>query len=327
MTSILRPKALRPGDEVAIAALSGPLKVAELELYEQGKAVIESLGFRVRVAPLVDVDKVRWWAAATPREVGEEFNALVRDPEVRAIWALTGGRFTMSYLEAIDYDAVRADPKPVIGFSDISALLLALHSMTGLVGVHGDCVYYGLNEWHDVDAATQAELADAYRGVLLGKASAGPLPRRSAWETWRPGRAEGRLLGGMLNRLIRIQATPYALAPERFDGAILFWEDFNANSLSVWYDLHVLRQAGILDRIAGMLVGPASTIEVDQVYDSPDNLRDVVLDVLGDRHIPVIGNVDLGHEPPNIPLPLGVRVAIDADALTTTLLEPAVAAG
>lgn len=141
-------------------------------MYERGIAELTALGVRVRPAPLVDVEKAWWWAAARPHEVANELNDLFRDPEIRAIWALVGGRLTLSYLDAIDYYAI------------------------------------------------------------------------------------------------------------------------------------------------------AATIQV--MPDAPQSLRDVVLDVLGDRDIPVIANVNLGHAGPNVPLPIGSRAAIDADALTIALVEAAV---
>ena len=90
----------------------------------------------------------------------------------------------------------------------------------------------------------------------------------------------------------------------------------------VWNDLHALRSAGVLDRIAGMVVG--TPFEVEATEGGPETLREVVLDVLGERDLPVLGNVDVGHEPPNLPMPLGIRVEEDSDALTLSLLEPAV---
>jgi muramoyltetrapeptide carboxypeptidase len=131
------------------------------------------------------------------------------------------------------------------------------------------------------------------------------------------------LLGGLLHRFIRIQATPWALEPQRFDGAILFLEDLNTPTINVWHDLQVLRIHGVFDRIAGLLIGPVETVEV--LAEAPQSLREVVLDVLGDRDVPVIGNVNLGHAGPNIPLPLGIRAAIDADKLTVELVGAAVA--
>jgi muramoyltetrapeptide carboxypeptidase len=320
--SIRRPKALRPGDPVAVAALSGGLDEDEAPLFERGVEAIERLGFAVRVSPLVDRDRRWWWAAATPREVAEEFNGLLRDPEVRAIFALTGGRMTLSYLDLIDYDAVRADPKPLLGFSDIATLHLALHSRTGLVSVHADLVTHGFGYWHESDDARRKELEDVYLRVLTGDGAPGALPPGRRWECWRPGRAQGPLIGGLLNRLVRVQATPYALAPERFDRAILFWEEVGTSTSVVWNDLHALRSAGLLDRIAGMVVG--APFEVEPTESGPETLREVVLDVLGERDIPVLGNVDVGHDPPNLPMPLGIRAEVDAGATTLSLLEPAV---
>lgn len=199
---------------------------------------------------------------------------------------------------------------------------LAIHSRTGLVTFHADPLLYGVGEWNLLPDADRASQADAYRRVLTSTKPAGLLPALSTWETWRPGHVEGHLLGGLLNRLVRIQATPWALAPERFDGAILFIEDLNTPTINIWNDLQVLRHGGLFDRIAGLLVGPTETIEVTP--EGPDSLREVVLDVLGDRDIPVLGNVNLGHAGPNIPLPLGIRAAIDADARTIELLDGAV---
>ena len=201
--------------------------------------------------------------------------------------------------------------------SDISALHLAIHSMTGLVTFHADLLMYGVGEWHELP-----ERDDRGRSTSIVASSHRPSPpvvclRSSSWECWRPGRAEGHLLGGLLHRLVRIQATPWAFAPERFDGAILFFEDLNTSTINVWNDLQVLRHGGVLDRIAGLLVGPIETIQVHG--EAPESLRDVVLDVIGDRDIPVLGNLNLGHAGPNIPLPLGVRAAMDGDARTLEL--------
>jgi muramoyltetrapeptide carboxypeptidase len=323
--SILRPKALRSSDVVAVAALSGGLEEGEASLFERGVEAIEQMGFEVRVSPLVDPDRRWWWAAAPPPVVAEEFNRLLRAPEVRAIFALTGGRMALSYLDLIDLDAVRADPKPLLGFSDISTLHLALHARTGLASMHSDCVTHGFGYWHESDDARRKELEDVYLRVLTGDGAPGVLPPGRPWECWRSGRAQGPLVGGMLNRLVRVQSTSYALTPGHFDGAILFWEEAFTSTSVLWNDLHVLRHEGVLDRIAGMIVG--APLEVEPTEGGPDTLRDIVLDVLGERDIPVVGNVDIGHDPPNLPMPLGVRAEMDADAMTLSLSEPAVDAG
>jgi muramoyltetrapeptide carboxypeptidase len=322
MTTILRPRALRPGDTVAVAALSSGMDDVDGPALDAGVEAIRQMGFNVHISPLVEAGRQWWWSAARPSEIADELNRLLRDPDVRAIFVIAGGRTAMSYLDLIDYEAVRRDPKPLIGFSDIDVLHLALHSQTGLVSVHGDLVLEGFAHRNEASDSDRQGLHEAYLQVLTSSDAPGGLPAIGQWERWRSGRAQGRLVGALLNRLILIQATPYALDADRFDGAILFWEELATSYAAIWNGLHALRYAGVLDRIAGMVVGTA--VDVSPTEGGPETLRDVVLDVLGDRDIPVLGNVDIGHNPPNIPLPLGVRAEMDADALTIALLEPAV---
>jgi muramoyltetrapeptide carboxypeptidase len=193
---------------------------------------------------------------------------------------------------------------------------------TGLVGVHGELVTHGFGEWEGLESGRHQQYVDIYRRLLTSSGAPGPLPAGDGWEPWRQGRARGPLIGGLLNRLIRVQATPFAVPPERFEGAILFWEEIGASTAAIWNDLHVLRQAGLLERIAGMVVGTPTMVEA--TAGGPPELRDIVLEVLGDRDIPVLGNVDIGHAGPNLPMPLGLSAELDTGALSLTLLEPAV---
>ncbi|MFJ4096459.1 LD-carboxypeptidase [Kitasatospora sp. NPDC089913] len=332
MLDVLRPRALAPGDLVAVAAPAGPLEGDALPLLDRGVGTLTAMGFRVRRAPLTEPGRRRWWAAGAPEEQAEEFNRLLRDREVRAIVAHTGGQAVAGWLDRLDFDAVRADPKPVLGCSDVSLLLLALHARTGLVGLHGDMATYGLGgSWHTGPSGGSAEvLADLYRRVLTDPAPLGPLPGLrlppGGRECWRPGRAGGPLIGGLLGRLTALQATPLALPVERFDGAVLFWEEVDRPLSAVWQDLHLLRLAGVLDRISAMVVGVPLRVTAAGCGEGvpAPSLREVVLDVLGARPIPVLGGVELGHAGPNPPLPLGVRATVDATARTLTLDEAAI---
>ncbi|MFJ9244797.1 LD-carboxypeptidase [Streptomyces sp. NPDC101776] len=321
----LRPSALRPGDLVVIASLSGPLHAVYEPGLKQAVAVLERMGFRVRRAPLLEAGRHHWWSAAAPAEIAREFNALLRDPEVRAIIAHDGGQTVLGYLDLIDIEAVTADPKPILGYSDISLLHLVLHARTGLVGFHADVATSGLGgHWQAAPAAHQTVLEKLYLRLLTGTEPIGGLPATTSWECWRAGHADGRLIGGLLNRIVLAQATSYALPPERFDGAVLFWEEAGCHTSHVWGYLQVLRHAGILDRIAGMVVGIPAAIDGLASPDASPTLQELVLDVLGDRDIPVLGNVEFGHTGPNLPMPVGIRVDLDAHQRTLSLLEPAV---
>ncbi|WP_030608013.1 S66 peptidase family protein [Streptomyces sclerotialus] len=329
MPAILRPRALRPGDLVVVTAPSGQLEPGEEPLLARGVAILERMGFRVQVSAMVNPARNRWWASGTPQEQADELNALLRDPEVRAIVAHTGGQATIGYLDLIDLDAIRADPKPIIGYSDISLLHMALYARTGLVGFHADIATHGFGgDWYTLgDETRRAELVDLYTRVLTRAGAPGELPAKEAWETWRSGSAQGPLFGGLLNRLILLQATPFAPATEQFEGAVLFWEELQRPVSRIWNDLHTLRLAGVLDRIVGMVVGIPTEVTPHESRGQRADLRDVVLDVLGRRDIPVLAQVDFGHTSPNLPLPIGVRAHVDADNQTLSLIEPVVAEG
>ncbi len=195
--------------------------------------MLEQMGFRVRRAPLLDAGRHRWWSAAAPTEIAGEFNALLRDPEVRAVIAHDGGQTALGHLDLIDFEAIVADPKPILGYSGISLLHLVLYARTGLVGFHADVATCGLGgSWQSAPAARGAELEKLYSTLLTGGEAVGALPATPLWECWRAGCAEGRLIGGVINRIALVQATSFALPLECFDGAVLFWEEVFLDELS-----------------------------------------------------------------------------------------------
>ncbi len=319
----LRPKRLHPGDTVAIAAPSGPALPERRHQLDAAVAELEAMGFRVRLSTLVESGEHHFWRSAPPAVQAAELNGLLNDPEVRAIVPFAGGNATTAYLDRIDYDAVRRDPKPLLGFSDISALHLAIHSQTGLVGFHADFAAIGFGEtWTTAAPQRHAALRALYRDLLTGKLDETPLPADNTWETWKPGAATGRLVGGLLDRLINVQASPYALAPETWDGAVFFWEDVGRNLGHVWNQLHVLRMQGVFDRIGAMVVGiPRDITDRDLPDGTLVGVKDIVLDVSGDYDFPILAGVDFGHTGPNLPMPIGTLAGVDATARELRLLE------
>ncbi|WP_100445139.1 S66 peptidase family protein [Glycomyces xiaoerkulensis] len=318
----LRPHRLRPGDTVVIAAPSGPALSTRRHQLDAAVDTLEEMGFSPRPSPLVESGAKHFWRSGTPAEQAAEMNDLFADPEVRAIVPFSGGNATTGYLDRIAYDTVRADPKPMLGFSDITALHLALYSRTGLIGLHADFAAPGFGDmWLEAESRRRRELFDLYRDLLTGRTGEVPLPAYLDWETWKPGRASGHLVGGLLDRFVRLQATPYAPAPERFDGAILFWEDVGRKIGHIWNDLHALRLGGVLHRIGAMVVGIPSEIEAPGADYGDATVKDVVLEVMDGIDVPVLAGVDFGHTAPNLPMPIGLPAAVDADAPDLRLLE------
>lgn len=317
---ILKPPALHSGATIGIIAPSFPVLPAWQADYERGKDVLRALGFAVKEGRTVGLH--RYWAAGAPQDQADDINAMFAAPEITAIIAHAGGFAAMSVLDRIDYAAIRAHPKPFLGFSDITLYHLAFFAHCGLVGFHMDTLTDGLGGmWSSLDESRRDYLARLYRHVLTDPTPVGPIESARTWECWRAGRAHGPLIGGNLKRLTALAATPYFPSLEAFDGAILFWEEIGRDIWDLSIDLYILKHRGILDRIAGMLIGTLTWI--NQGFEGIDypTVRQVVFDVVGGYNFPIMAHVDFGHQTANMPLPIGVGALFDAEALSFALVD------
>ncbi len=319
----VKPRKLDPGDTIGIVAASRPLTPSRYAAYAAGKQVLKGMGFRLREGE--SVGWRRWWAAGTPQEQATDLNTMFADPDVRAIAALDGGFSAFPALPYLDYDAVRRDPKPLLGYSDITVYHTALFARTGLVGFHTDTVGGGFGEaWQVLDPARREYLASVYCHLLTRITPLDAFMPASAWETWRDGAATGRLIGGSLKRFMLLAGTPYFPTLDAFEGAIFFWEEIGETYYDIWFNLHKLRQMGVFDRIAGMLVGNLVWVNMyDKELEHPSP-REMIMDVIKDYRWPILACEDFGHHTANIPLPVGITAAMDATARTLRLVEAAV---
>ena len=244
-----------------------------------------------------------------------ELNTVLRDPDLKAVFCVRGGYGTLRLLPRLDYTAARAHPKLLVGYSDITALQLALFHRAGWRSLSGLMV---ASDWHAPDPDAERLFWALARGgmpdPLLGPGGEVLAPER-------PGTAEGVLLGGNLSMLCRLVGTPY-LPP--LEGAILFLEDVGEPPYRIDGLLAQLRLAGLLERLGGLLFGrftgwdeeeAAPTLSLDEV------LREYASDVDG----PVASSLVYGHLPRKNTLPLGVRarLSVTEDAAALSLLEPA----
>lgn len=287
---------LRAGDLVHIVSpASRPTPAA----VEATQATLEAWGLRVECGRHV-LDRHAYRAGTDGQRLAD-LNRAIRDPEVRAIVASRGGAGAYRIADRLDLDALRRDPKPLVGFSDISFLHLAAWNGAGVGGIHGSLA----------SAAGRASV----HSLLMG----GPLPsvRRRADAVSAaasvPGRASGRLVGGNLTAVATSIGTPRM---PNLDGALLLVEDLPHKTLG-FPDrlLTALRTSGAIDGVAGVVLGSFEgfrDIEVDG-WTVVDLLRDH-LEPLG---VPVLGGIDAGHDlADQVALPLGAVVSIDADAGT-----------
>ncbi|GIV58357.1 MAG: peptidase S66 [Rhodothermaceae bacterium] len=307
-----RVEALRPGDLVGVVAPgSAPADDAALAA---GIERLAAHGFRVEVAPNV---RARHGYLAGPDSVRlAAFNTFLRRPDVKALFCARGGYGSLRLLPDLDYEAARRHPKLLVGYSDVTALHLALYHRAGWRGLSGPMVAV---EWGHLDAASERLFFELARGhspdPLLG-------PGGETLTPVRPGTAEGLLLGGNLAVLTRLIGTPYLPSLE---GAILFLEDVGEAPYRLDGLLAHLRLAGLLDRLGGVVLGGFT--ECDPPPDRPSlSLEQVFDDYFGRVPYPVARGLVYGHFPVKNTVPVGVRarLTVTDHRATLGLLEPAV---
>ena len=299
---MIYPPALRPGQAVALIAPAGPLAAqAELDL---AIARVEALGLR---AVLGDhVLGRRGFLAGTDHDRAADINATLRDPDVRGIFAVRGGYGTTRLLDLVEYDALRADPKVVLGYSDLTALLDACTARAGVVTFHGPVV--ALSPWGTDEVAwlRRAVLDDDAIGTL-------PVP---AGRALAPGRARGRLAGGNLSLIAALVGTPYAIDCA---GAIVFLEETDEAPYRIDRMLTQLRSSGTLRDCAGIVLGTFAGCDPGEEAEPERRLAHVLTDRLADLGVPILAGAPIGHEGEQWTLPVGAVATLDADAGTLSI--------
>jgi len=254
------------------------------------------------------------YLAGSDERRADELNRYLRDPDVRAIVAARGGYGIMRILDRLDAEALRRDPKLIIGFSDVTALLCWARECAGVRGIHGP-VAAQLGELGSEDEEWLYNLMES-------TAPAGRVPTQlSGFGAVAEGNRQGPLWGGNLCILSNLAGTAYA---PRLHGAIALFEDVGERPYAVDRYVTHLALAGVLDGAVAAVLGDFTRCEETIGPAEPD-----VWSVLGERlgHVvlPALRGLPVGHGNRNLALPLGARCAIDFDSGELHLLEAAVA--
>jgi muramoyltetrapeptide carboxypeptidase len=310
----LLPAPLNPGDTVALVSPSSA--TAERLSLQLSQEVMQALGFKVKTGAHY---ASRYGSlAGTDAERAGDLNAMFADDEVNAVICLRGGSGAARLLPLLDYDAIRANPKVVLGFSDITALHCGIHAQTGLVTFHGPM---GSSSWNEFNA-------DQFRRVFFDRelmqyrnvVGAGDelVQRKNRTLTITGGKARGELVGGNLSVLVALAGSRYL--PD-FDGKILFLEDVSEAPYRIDRMLTTLKLMGALDRIAGFIFGECSDCDPGEGYGA------LTLDQIFDDHIKPLGipayrGAMIGHIREQFIVPVGGMVELDADAGSFRMLAP-----
>ena len=315
--ALVLPRRLRAGATVGLVAPAGVLR--STAQVDDAVADMRALGFETRVGRHA---LARYgFLAGTDRERADDLMAMVADPDVDAILCLRGGYGCARILPLLDYDAIREAAKPIIGYSDVTALLLAVYARAGLVSFHGPV---GISTWAGTTARSFTDVL--VRGATLAVES---LPRtRSGAETRearvehtvvRRGSAEGPLVGGNLSVVASLAGTGFLPS---FSGAVAFFEEVEEESYRIDRLLTQLEMAGVLRDPAAVVFGQCARCSSGG---SSWSAEEVLRDHLRSYRCPSWLGAPIGHVSPVYTLPIGLPVRTDADAGTLDATGPAVA--
>lgn len=293
----LMPPVLKAKDVIGLAPLAGP---HQEEDFHKGAAILRDIGFQTKtLTPQTALP----FLAGSDQERLEIFHDLWKDPEIKAIMAIRGGYGTLRLLDKLDFDILRKNPKILIGFSDISALLNVVTAETGLITFHGPNL-------------TSLSRSDKLSLEVMIQSLTQPMPppiKPGNLEVIRPGRTKGLLVGGNLATLTHLLGTPYQ---PHWQDKILFLEDVGEAPYRIDRLLTQLSLAGSLRNIAGLILG--------KFYDCGEQemIWQRIRELTRGEDMPIWGNFPIGHGRENLSLPIGSQVLMDSGTGTLSWVGP-----
>ena len=289
-------KPLAVGSRVALVAPSGVLR--DRSHLQQAAENVRSLGWNPVLG--AHLDALHGYLAGTDEERLEDLNSAIRDESIDAIWCVRGGYGAMRLLSGIDYSSLRENPRPVIGFSDITALHAAIHRECGIVAFHGPTARGSLSDF------SRASFVSALSGQedSCGVAATG--------RVLRSGKARGRLCGGNLSLIAALQGTPYSVD---FEDAILIIEDIGEAVYRVDRMLRQLLLSGSLQRCAAIVAGDfrspqGETDEAERTFD------EVIAEAANEAGVACMAGAPFGHIDDQWTIPIGAIAELDTSGLS-----------
>lgn len=304
-----KPKGLIKGDLIGITGPAGSIwNKAHISKIQD---ILTEMGFRTKLGQTLHEQD--GFLAGTDELRATELMEMFEDKSIRAILTMRGGWGCARILDKLDYRKISENPKIIMGFSDITSLVNAIHVKTGLVTYHGPC---GYSSWGDF---TTAEVTKA---IVIGKPyeMKNPSNNMEDLKTWSSGKAQGKLVGGNLTVVVSMIGTEYE---PNWHNKILFLEEIEEEPYRCDRMLWQLKQAGVFEKISGLVIGSFRKCEPEE----PE--KSFTLDQIFEQHFknasfPVFQGSSFGHITPKFTLPIGVLAEMDADAFTITTLERSV---
>ncbi|WP_107943391.1 S66 family peptidase [Metasolibacillus fluoroglycofenilyticus] len=323
---------LKKGDAIGIFTPSYPATVTAKARYERAKEFLISKDFRIVEGNLTG--KADSYRSGAPKERANELNELIYNPDVKMIMSTIGGTNSNSILPYIDYEAFRKNPKYVVGYSDTTAILLALYAKTGISTYYGPAVIPSFGEFEPL-------VNDTYRYFENYFTEEMPLPYEvpmpafwsdepvnwlekttekmlfaNEWITGQSGTAEGRLIGGNNNAMYGFIGSAYF--PQIQHGDILLIEDCMKDASVVEKNFAMLKLHGVFERVGGIILGKHERFDDLGTGKTPLML---LLEQLDGKKMPILADFDCCHTHPMHPLAIGKKIRLDATAKKVFCIE------
>ncbi|MCB2290936.1 LD-carboxypeptidase [Clostridium sp. CS001] len=323
---------LKAGDSIGIFSPSSPITYTCPIRFERATEYLKNKGFKIIEGALTC--KYDYYRSGSIKDRAEELNALIRNPDVKCIISTIGGMNSNSILPYIDYDAFKRNPKIIIGYSDVTAILLAIYAKTGIHTYYGPALVASFGEFSpfvdDTYEYFKELLIDEIKLPYTLKTPAFWTEESIDWETQDRAKIQnenhlitvyngivrGRLIGGNLNTMQGFWGSEYM--PEIKDGDILFIEDSLKDPATIERSFSLLKVNGVFDRVSGIILGKHECFNDCKTGKKP---YEILLEVLGDKKLPFIAEFDCCHTHPMLTLPIGCMVELDATNKKITIIE------
>ncbi len=323
---------LKTGDSIGIFSPSSPITYSCPNRFERAKKYLQSKGFKIIEGSLTG--KCDFYRSGSIKQRAEELNALIRNPEVKVIMSTIGGMNSNSILPYIDYDEFKRNPKIIIGYSDVTAILLAIYAKTGINTFYGPALVASFGEFPPFVDYTYEYFEDIVtdniqipytlnappiwtdESLEWEKQDRGKEERENNLITVYDGIATGRLMGGNLNTMQGIWGSEYM--PEIKKGDILFIEDTMKDAGTIERSFSLLKLNGVFDRISGIILGKHELFDDSGTGRKP---YEILLEVMGDKRLPFIADFDCCHTHPMMTLPIGCEIELDAANKKVTIIQ------
>jgi muramoyltetrapeptide carboxypeptidase len=293
----IKPPRLAPGDFIGVLAPAGPVGKEEIQ---PGIEALESLGFHVILSPNLLLRE--GYLAGSDDLRLHDLHTFFRDERVKAIICARGGYGSLRLFDRIEFDLIKRYPKILVGYSDITSLLIAVYKRTSLITLHGPVLRdITKNQGRNLEFLTRLLTSDEL--ITL---------RFEGGKAIREGAATGRLMGGNLSLLIHLLGTPFMPSLE---GALLFIEERGEAPYRVDRMLTQLRLSGLMERCAGLMIGTFEDCGEESAVAS------LIEERLSDLPFPIMNGLPVGHGEENFALPIGVRAILDTSRMTLELKE------